>query len=219
MAKAERQRPIIIAAVSDPKAILPDNGAQNLCGLSDAIDADYQIATIIDLLPHSKSISLLYSPHETNSSSVVQKLKDRIIAHGLRAELIGVYEPQQVTSASLLACQKSDVVLIPLDNQLAASMAAVIKASQHEKCAVILTHKEPIHHGAAIAFGIDYEKSGEQAAEIMALVLKEHKCSQEVGIINSEDIGVYVNERVVLERGIKLNSNAKTKIISFKDER
>lgn len=217
LGKAEKERPIVIAAVSDPQAIMPDNNS-NVCGLSDALDPEFQIATILDLLPQTKHISLLYSPHETNSASVVKKLETRIRAHNIKSELVGVYEPQQVASASLRACQTSDVVLIPLDNQLAASMPAVIKATKQENCVVILSDKALIHHGAAIAFGVDYEKSGEEAAILMTNIISKQQSPALIGIINPKDIGVYGNESVILEKAIKLNPNAKTQVI-YKKER
>ena len=212
LAKVEKTRPIVIAAVSDPEAIMPENNT-NICGLSDTLDAEYQISTILDLLPETKSISLLYSPHETNSASVVKKLEERIRAHNINFELIGVYEPQQVASASLRACQTSDVVLVPLDNQLAASMPAVIKATKQENCTVFLSDKALIHYGAAFAFGVDYEKSGAEAAVLMKNILSKQQSPALIGIINPQDIGVYGNKRVIEEKALKLNPAAKTQII------
>lgn len=214
LAKAEKTRPIVFAAVSDPKAIMPDESQSNICGLSDAIDAEYQIATILDLLPQTKSISLLYSPHETNSASAVKKLEARIEAHNLKSELVGVYEPQQIASASLKACQNSEVVLIPLDNQIAASMPAVIKATKNERCIIILSDKALIHYGAALAFGVDYEKSGQQAAVLMKNILLKQQNPATIGIINPKDMGVYVNKKVTQDKAITLNPEAKTKIIN-----
>jgi len=213
LAKAEKNRPIVFAAVSDPEAIMPD-GSSNVCGLSDAIDAEYQIATILDMLPETKSIALLYSPHETNSASVVKKLQARILNAQIKSELVGVYEPQQIASASLRACQNSDVVLIPLDNQLAASMPAVIKASKHENCIMILTDKALMHHGAALAFGVDYEKSGQEAAVLMTKILLKQQSPATIGTVNPKDIGVYMNKSVIQEKAIKINPDAKTNIIN-----
>lgn len=211
LAKTIHDKPIVIAAVSDPSALLPEN-THNICGLSDAIDADFQVITILDLLPQTKTISLLYSPHETNSSVVVQKLKQSIEKHNLTVELVGVYEPQQIPSASRKAC-KNDVVLIPLDNQLAASMPAVIKATNDLSCAIILTDKALLKYGAAFAFGIDYEKSGEQAADIMLKILKEGVQPKTLGIVTSEDSSVYINKNSIKKRAIIINPNSKSLLI------
>jgi len=217
LGKAEKNRPIVIAAVSDPEAIMPDKST-NICGLSDALDTDYQISAILDLLPQTKRISLLYSPHETNSASVVKKLETSMLKHHIKTELIGVYEPQQVASASLKACQTSDVLLIPLDNQLAASMPAVIKATKQESCVVILSDSALIHHGAALAFGVDYKKIGREAAVLMSNILLKNQSPEEINIINPQDIDIYVNKHVIKEKAIKLNPTAKTKITYTQEE-
>lgn len=204
--KVEKKRPIVIAAVSDPKAIFPDlQTHKNMCGLTDSIDASYQIDMIISMLPDIKSISLLYSPHEANSAFVVKNLAEQAHLKNLKAELVGVYEPQQITSAALAACKKSDVVLIPLDNQLVAAMPSVIKATKNEPCPVITSNESPIHQGASISFGVDYKKSGQRAWEIMHDIIGEKKTPEEIGFINPEKLDIYINKRVVKEKNIKLN--------------
>jgi putative ABC transport system substrate-binding protein len=89
MAKVDKKTPIIIAAVSDLKAVTTQSSS-NLCGLSDSIDADFQINTLMELLPHLKSISFLYSPHEDNSSAMVRKLQASAEKRGLSVNLVGV---------------------------------------------------------------------------------------------------------------------------------
>ena len=132
--KVEKKRPIIIAAVSDPEAIFPDPDQKNICGLSDNINASYQINTILSLLPDTKNIAFLYSPHEANSASAIKNLVREAALKNITTELVGVYEPQQIASAAHTACKKSNVVFIPLDNQLVAAMPAVIKATKDKNC-------------------------------------------------------------------------------------
>lgn len=203
MAKVEHDRPVIIAAVSNPEGVLPKDGGKNVCGLSDALDASYQIAIIQELLPSVKTLSLLYSPHEANSSSMVEKLEAVAAQKGLEIRLVGVLESQQVQSASQSACQKSDAVLIPLDNQLVASMPAVIKATKDFPCPIITTNAAPIHQGATIAFGIDYRKMGEDAAALL-LQLQNKKSPHDIGFIQAHDVRLYGNTRVLREKGLKL---------------
>lgn len=215
VAKVEKKRPIIIAAVSDPLAIFPDPKAyQNICGLTDSINAAYQIDAIISMLPDIKRISFLYSPHETNSASVIKNLTIQAALKNLQTELVGVYEPQQIASAAQSACQKSDVILVPLDNQLVAAIPSVIKATKNDPCPVITSNESPIHQGASIAFGVDYEKSGREAGLMMQEILAGTKMPQEIGFINPEKLEIYINNRVIHEKNIKLNKLPGTQEIS-----
>lgn len=217
-AKIEKERPIVFAAVSDPGVIAPDKQTLNISGLTDAIDAKFQIETILNLIPGIKTISLLYSPHEANAASQVKKLKEAALEKGLTIELVGVHEPQQINSASILACEKGDAVLIPLDNQLASAMPSVMRATRTLKCPVIISDEALLHHGATIAFGLDYRKSGEEAAMMMLDFINNKATPELVGFINPKEPSVYINRRVVREKGISLNPDPAMKITNVEGE-
>jgi putative ABC transport system substrate-binding protein len=211
--KVETKRPLVIAAVSDPNSILKQSS--NICGLSDLINADYQISTILDLLPDTKTISVLYSPHETNSSGASERLKASIEKNNIKANLIGIYEPQQISTASAQACSTSDVIIIPLDNQLAASMSVVIKATKNLSCIVILSDKVLLHQGAAFAFGVDYYENGEESALMMDKILTHEKTCEQLGIKYPEELDIYANTKIINQKNIQINKHKKTKIINF----
>lgn len=210
IAKAEKERPIVIAAVSDPHIIVDDKST-NVFGLTDTINPKYQIESILKLLPKTKSISLLYSVNEVNSSSMVKNLEKIALQKKLRVSLVGVLEPQQIFMASIDACKKSDLILIPLDNQLVASMPAVIKATKDLSCPVITSNESPIHQGAALSFGVNYKVSGQRAADIFYGVIKNKKPQQK--FINPQSIDIFINEQIFKHKSISINHEAKLDLI------
>jgi putative ABC transport system substrate-binding protein len=218
IAKVERHRPIVLAAVADPQIVIHGHQAENICGLTDAIDADYQIDSNLKLLPNIKSISLLYSPHEANSSSMVKKLSLSAKKRDLAVAEVGVYEPQQIMTASIDACQKSDAVLIPLDNQLVASIPAVIKATKAMSCPIVASNEEPVHHGATIAFGVDYKKIGEGSARLMGQIINNDRAPSEIGFIDPPSIALYINDRVVKEKKVTIGEHAQLEVIHIAGE-
>lgn len=200
MAQIEQAKPIVLAAVSDPKSILvPDQ--KNVCGLSDNIDARFQIETIKKVLPAVKSISLLYSPSEVNSLFMVKNLLVEGKA-SLKMTEIGVNEPQQILSAAITACTKSDAIVIPLDNMLVASMPLIIKATKDLPCAVITSNESPIHDGATLAFGVNYHKSGQKAAEIFDDLVTNKMTLESIGFTNPEKLDVYLNQPVAKKKAL-----------------
>ncbi len=205
VAKAEKKRPIVIAAVSDPKVVVRDVKQDNVCGLTDSIDAEYEIETIMKLFPKITSISFLFSPSEDNSTSMVKRLNEAAQKKHVRVVNVGIHEPQQIMTGSKDACQKSDAVVIPLDNQLAASMPAVIKATRSMHCAIITSHESPIHDGAALAFGVDYRKSGEAAGSIMEKLLTKKTAPKDIGFLDPQSVDIFVNDAVVKEKGIDID--------------
>lgn len=218
MVKIEKEKPIVFAAVSDPAVVVPDNRAHNVSGLTDTIDASFQIETLLDLLPQIKSISLLYSLQETNAASSVEKLKAFAQEKGLKVEIVGIHEPQQINSASLAACEKSDAVVIPLDNQLASAMPSVMRATRSLPCPVVISDEALIHHGAAIAFGLDYRKSGEEAASFMIDFINNKTTPKDIGFINPKQPAVYVNRRVAREKGLIINASPRSIINNVEAE-
>ena len=204
--RAEHKRPIVIAAVSDAKTIadpLPDN----LCGLSDGLDADWQIKTVKKLLPSIKSVSFLYSPHEANAASAVKDLLLAADHEGLSAHPVGVHDAQSIMTASLDACQKSDAVLIPLDNQLVAAMPAVIKAVKHLSCPIITSNESPIHQGASIAFGVDYQQSGHDAGVLMERIILHKELPSSLGVKPPQTVSLYINKPALLDKQITIADN------------
>jgi putative ABC transport system substrate-binding protein len=218
LTKQEKERPIVIAAVSYPESIIPPGGESNTCGLSDALPAEEEIATITELLPELKSLSLIYSPHEDNSSLMVQKLQEVAKRRNITTYLFGVDESQHIQNASLSACSNADAVLIPLDNQLVAAMPAVIKATRDFPCPIITSNASPIYQGASISFGIDYIKSGQDAAAVMISLLNNSKTPKEIGFIAPRNFELFVNKAVLEKKGIKINEHTNVKIINVGDK-
>jgi putative ABC transport system substrate-binding protein len=211
VAKAEKKRPIIFTAVSDPK-VLGDIG-DNVCGLSDAIAPAFQVDAIKKLMPGIKRAALLYTPSEANSASMVAGLADALSLQGLASTLVGIHEPQQIMTASAAACSNADAVIIPLDNQLVASMPTVIKATRALPCLIIASNESPIHQGATIAFGIDYPQSGSDAATIMAEIVGEKTEPRRVGIINPRRLDLFINDRVVKEKQAAIEHDSLPNVI------
>lgn len=209
IARAEKHKPIVIAAVSDPQAVMEIGKNEHICGLSDNIDADYQLTVIKTILPNIKSISLLYSPQETNSVFMIKNIAKQAEINNIKTHLIGVYESQQIATAAINACQKADVVLVPLDNLLVASIKTIIKATSSLPCAIITSNESPIHDGAAVAFGVDYEKSGHNAAMIMNKIITENINPTDIGFINPESVDVYLNDNTIKEKNITITQNTK----------
>lgn len=215
LAKVERVRPIVVAAVFDPKTIVSET-ANNVCGLTDAISAEFQIDTLFKLLPNIKSIALLYSPSEANSASMVKNLSEAIDKRALLSTVLGVHESQQIIPASHQACKKGDVVLIPLDNQLVAAMPAVIKATRSLPCIIITSNESPIHQGATIAFGVDYTKNGEQAGLILRQILDGQLDPITAGFSDPKSVGIYVNDHVLAEKKLSVNEHAVADLVHVK---
>lgn len=216
LVKAEKHKPIVFAAVFDPRVL--GTTSTNVCGLSDAIAASYQIDTIIKLVPHIKRWALLYTPSETNSISMIDNLARELDTRAFTYTRAGVHEMQQIVTASRAACEQADAVIIPLDNQLVASFPAVVKATRDLPCLIITSNESGIHQGASIAFGVDYRKSGEHAGRLMKAILARTTSPEQIGVINPDALDLFVNDHVMKEKNIILDETSVPTIIHIKGD-
>ena len=123
----EHERPIIIAAVTDPKTVglIEPNG--NVCGVSDMIDVPGQIDFMLSLIPHAKTVGLLYTAGEPNSQVLVDLMQQALKTRNLTPVLCALQSETDAQAAMELACRKCDVILAPTDNTVASTIALLAK--------------------------------------------------------------------------------------------
>jgi putative ABC transport system substrate-binding protein len=192
IAAVEKNRPIIIAAVTDPTVL----GTQTtICGVHDMIDMHKEIAMLHQLLPNAKTVALLYNNAETNSLCQVQRMKEELTALGITSINIGIAQETDIPMAIALACRKADVLLCPTDNMIASAMELVTTLALSHKKPVIACHNEAVKQGALAACGVDYKACGKQAGEIAYALIMEGKKTEELPIVCPKTDTVYINQK------------------------
>lgn len=173
MAIAERNKPIVFAAVTDP-SILHLGSQDNVCGCSDAIDASNQITVIRTLMPQVKNIALLFNPAESNSQSAVKKLQLALQEMSIGYTMAPIQSATDIPSVVTRACESSDLLLAPADNLVATTMPLIAKiAASHQKN-VIASDTLLCGPGlASAAFGIDYGRCGAGAAHLAQMLIQD----------------------------------------------
>lgn len=192
IAALEKERPIIIAAVTDPTIL----GVQtNICGVHDMIDMHKEIVMLHQLLPNAKTVAFLYNNAETNSLCQVQRMKDELNALGIASIDIGIAQETDIPMAVALACRKADVILSPTDNMIASAMELVTSIALSHKKPVIACHNEAVKQGALAACGVDYKECGKQAGEIAYAFIMEGKKAEKLPIGCPKTDTAYINKK------------------------
>lgn len=174
-AAIEKEKPIFIAAVTDPQAAGLIDANNNICGSTDAIDAASVIKLLRTLVPAAQTVALLSTSGQINSQIQVAQLREALRSQGLTSVEIGFVGEADVPTAVTSACLKADVLLLPTDNVLATTMPVVAAiALQHHK-PTIASYTEAVNQGALAARGVDYYVSGQQAAQCARQVLLNKK--------------------------------------------
>ena len=176
MANAEKDRPILFSAVTDPVAVglVPSwtQAGPNITGTSD-LNPDAKPVTLVQqAMPDVKTIGVLYSSSEPNSLA-------QVTAYQAEAASIGVtLVPQAITQAAevsvgLESLAGVDAILIPTDNTVAASIASVIGYGQEHQIPVFCADTSTVSLGTVAARGLSYHDLGRRTGEMAVSILRD----------------------------------------------
>jgi len=197
MHAVEKERPIIIAAVTDPNALGFVYPESNVYGVTDMIDVQAEVAMLHTLVPNAKNIGLLYTVGETNSLVLVDIMKKELIKLGLTPVDFAVSGESDMQALVELACRKSDLILAPTDNVVASTISLITMITKKYKKPLIVSDNMLVSSGALAAQGVDYEKSGRQAACHAFDLLIQDKNISELGIEQTKSEQIFINQQTL----------------------
>ncbi len=211
-ARAEKNKPIIISAVSYPESLGVLASGTNVFGASGRVNTETQVEMILTLLPEVKSVAIIYNPGDHNSQMMVQEMEKTLNLKGLTSRVFGINSESEIPQTVALAARKGDLILLPTDNLLASAIALVSKEAQKKKIPLIASDITLVEKGALAAQGIDYFESGKAAARQAQSVLSLGKSPEQVGIIDPTDSQVYINADVLKALDLTIPETMKSQV-------
>ncbi len=197
LANVEKKKPIVISAITDPKAAGLRRPGSNVCGTSDMINIPNQIKMLKALIPTAKKVALIYNPGEINSVTMVKKMEEEIENQNLIATKVGIASESELGAAIIIAAKKADVLLTPLDNLIVGAMPTVAGLSLKAKKALIVSDNPSVERGALASAGVDYYECGKLSGKIMLQVLFEDKNPMDIPIQQPEKLSIIVNQKTL----------------------
>ncbi|QVI35287.1 ABC transporter substrate-binding protein [Lacticaseibacillus chiayiensis] len=177
--KADTKTPMLFTAITDPKSAglvsNPDKPNKNATGVTDKVDVAGQIKFIHKVFPKAKKIGLLFNAAEQNSQVQVKLAKAAIKKLGLTAVEKTAATTNDVEQSASALMKQSDVIYIPTDNTMAASMATIGKVSSKEKIPVVPADATMVKLAGVATVGINYEDLGKQTGKLAVQLLKGKK--------------------------------------------
>jgi putative tryptophan/tyrosine transport system substrate-binding protein len=203
-ASLEKQKPIFIAAVSNPYDLGIIHEKTNICGTTDMIDIPGTIKAIKNILPHIATIALIYNPSESNSVAQIKIMEKELQKQSIKSILIGISTEMEVPQAIASALSKADALLTPTDNLIAAAMPIISHLARSAQKPLITSHNDAVKQGAFMARGVDYYESGKETAEIALAVLRDGKKPYNLPIRPTQSDTLMINKQVCDELGITI---------------
>ena len=217
MSAVEKKKPIIISAVTDPHALGFIHPMTNVCGVTDMVDVKAEIKMLTQLVPQAKKVSLLYTSGETNSIALVKQMHQELKAHNLIPIDFAVSNEADMHAMVDLACRKTDVILTPTDNTVAATIPVITAITLKYKKPLIVSDNMLVKFGALAAQGINYKDSGKCAARIAYNVLVENKKPYNLPIEQPKNDEIFINEATLNKLGLTVPKILQKHVILVKD--
>ena len=189
--------PVIYAAISDPAAAdLTD--IDYVTGTSDALNTQSIMDMIFAVQPEAKTIGLLYSNSEANSTTPIAEAKAYLDAKGIAyVEKTGNTNDEIMTAANALVGQV-DAVFTPTDNVVMAAAAAVSETLTNA-CIPFYTGADSfVTAGAFATCGVNYTELGTYTAD-MALDILETGTVPEYHVMDGGIITVNTETAAALD--------------------
>ena len=189
--------PVIYAAISDPAAAdLTD--IDYVTGTSDALNTQSIMDMIFAVQPEAKTIGLLYSNSEANSTTPIAEAKAYLDAKGIAyVEKTGNTNDEIMTAANALVGQV-DAVFTPTDNVVMAAAAAVSETLTNAGIPFYPGADSFVTAGAFATCGVNYTELGTYTAD-MALDILETGTVPEYHVMDGGIITVNTETAAALD--------------------
>ena len=165
------ETPVVYAAISDPAAADLTN-IDYVTGTSDALNTQSVMDMIFAVQPEAKTIGLLYSNSEANSTTPIAEAKAYLDAKGIAyVEKTGNTNDEIMTAANSLVGQV-DAVFTPTDNVVMAAAAAVSETLTKAGIPFYTGADSFVTAGAFATCGVNYTELGTYTADMALDVLE-----------------------------------------------
>ena len=167
---ADGSIPVIYAAISDPEEA-GLTGMDNVTGVSDALNTPFILDMMLAVNPDIKTVGLLYSNSEPNSTTPIAEAKAYLEARGIAClEKTGTTSGEIIEAASSLV-GRVDAVFTPTDNAVMAAESAVAEILNNAGIPHYAGADSFVLSGAFATCGVNYTELGTYAARMAMDIL------------------------------------------------
>jgi len=193
VASVEKEKPIIIAAVTVSPELGISFDQPNVCGVSDMINVRAEIEAMHALLPNIKTVGVIFSSAEINSVAMSKIMTTELERIGYTPITVGIASESDIEPAVMSALRKVDALIAPTDNSVANTIALIADLARKAEKPLIVSDNMLVKHGPLMARGVDYYESGVQAGFVAQQLLVNNRKPYELPILTTESEKVFVN--------------------------
>ena len=163
--------PIVYAAISDPESA-GLTGLDKVTGTSDALNTPFILDMMLAANPDVKTVGLLYSNSEANSTMPIAEAKEYLDSKGIAyLEKTGNSTPEIVDAANSLV-GRVDAVFTPTDNVVMAAEVAVSEILNEAGIPHYTGADSFVQAGGFATCGVNYTELGTYTADMAFDILQ-----------------------------------------------
>lgn len=181
----------------------------NISGTSDLAPIDQQEDMLVELLPDTKKVGILYCSAEPNSQYQAQLFEKALEEDGIEYEEYTAADSNEIQTVVTSAVENCDAIYIPTDNTMASNTQIVNNVCMPAKVPVI-AGEQGICSGCGIAtLSISYYDIGYTAGEMAYQVLVEGEDISTMEIQTAPEVTKMYNPTICEELGIEVPDDYK----------
>ena len=198
LASVEQEKPIFIAAVTDPvEAGLADSieaPGGNITGTSDMAPIEEQVDLLIRNFPDVETVGLIYNSSEVNSQVQAGVAVELLEEHGLATDVQTVISTNDISQVMNALVGNVDAMFMVTDNTIDSAITLVGDIAKEAGIPTIGSSDSVVRTNGLATLSNSYEDYGVQTAEMVIRMLDEDLSPGEMEIELGKDFQIIVNE-------------------------
>ena len=198
LAAVEQEKPIFIAAVTDPvEAGLADSieaPGGNITGTSDMAPIEEQVDLLIRNFPDVETVGLIYNSSEVNSQVQAGVAVELLEEQGLATDVQTVISTNDISQVMNALVGNVDAMFMVTDNTIDSAITLVGDIAKEAGIPTIGSSDSVVRTNGLATLSNSYEDYGVQTAEMVIRMLDEDLSPGEMEIELGKDFQIIVNE-------------------------
>ncbi|MDO4431903.1 MAG: ABC transporter substrate-binding protein [Aerococcaceae bacterium] len=198
LATVEKEKPIFIAAVTDPVAAKLVNSMEkpetNVTGTSDMAPIKEQVALLKKHFPEAKNVGIIYNASESNSQVLAKLATQELESQSLtvhQATVVGTNDISQVLPPLL---SKIEVLFLITDNTIDSAIVLVGDLAKEQKIPTVGSSEPVVLKNGLMTLSNSYKDFGVQTAEMVLSHIEEGLPVSEMPIETAKHLEIIVND-------------------------
>jgi len=217
--KKNNNTPIVFTCVNNPLELhlieSEENPGGNMTGVTELLDFDQELASLLTIKPEVKKIILVYNPSEPGLQKDRMKVESILDRHGIHLTPIEVFQANEIKSKVTPFMSEADALIVLKDNTVVTALDGLIKLCESYRIPLVASDLDSPDRGAALGFGVYEREFGVQAASKAMLILDQGIQPGNIPVTPVDRFFLNINSEACLKQGIKAENIEKAKELPY----